>query len=181
VSGLALAAFVVVFARDQAFALLGKDATLTGRTRIWAGALRQIALRPALGFGYAAVWDDPSRWGPIHWIMKDAKYRPPHAHNSWIEIRLALGWTGLIPFLAVVGQAWAQALAAIYRGGQGGRGAWLAAPFLAVWTVQTLTESVALTYNEFTWVLLVAVAVGLGLPPRRAARAEGAGASMAAP
>ena len=179
VTGLALLAFVVVFAREQAFQLLGKDATLTGRTRIWTGALRQIALRPALGFGYASVWDDPSRWGPIHWIMKDAKYRPPHAHDAWIEIRLALGWTGMVPFLAFFLQAWAQGLAAIYRGGVAGRGAWLAAPFLAVWSVQSLTESVALTYNEFTWVLLVAIAVGLGLPRRRGE--AGAGASMAAP
>ena len=187
VSVLALVAFGVVFERDALFKLLGKDATLTGRTRIWAGALRQIALRPLLGFGYAAVWDDPSRWGPIHWIMKDAKYRPPHAHNSWIEIRLAMGWVGLAAFAAMFAQAWGRALVALYRGGVVGRGAWLAAPFLAVWTVQSLTESIALGYNDFTWVMLVAVACALGLPSprhgfqggRRAGR--DAAASMAAP
>ena len=180
VSVLALVAFLVVFQSDQMFRLLGKDATLTGRTRIWAGALRQIAQRPLLGFGYAAVWDDPSRWGPIHWIMKDAKYRPPHAHNSWIEIRLAMGWTGIAAFAALFVQAWGRALAALYRGGAAGRGAWLAAPFLAVWTVQSLTESIALGYNDFTWVMLVAIAAALGLPQRRTPGA-GEGSSMAEP
>ena len=178
VTALALAVFVSVFARDQLFQLLGKDATLTGRTRIWAGALRQIALRPLLGYGYAAVWDDPSLWGPIHWIIKDAKYRPPHAHDAWIEVRLGLGWVGLGAFAAFFAQAWARMIATLYHRGEGGRGAWLAAPFLAVWTVQSLTESLALGYNEFTWVTLVAVAAGLGRP--RGLRA-GSGASMAAP
>ncbi len=177
---LALVAFLIAFERDALFRLLGKDATLTGRTRIWAGALRQIAQRPLLGFGYAAVWDDPSRWGPIHWIMKDAKYRPPHAHNSWIEIRLALGWVGMAAFAAFFAQAWARAVAALFRGGAAGRGAWLAAPFLAVWTVQSLTESVALGYNDFTWVMLTAVAAALGRP-RPAPRGAAAGASIAAP
>ena len=184
VTVLALVAFLMLFERDQLFRLLGKDATLTGRTLIWAGALRQIDQHPLLGLGYAAVWDDPSVWGPIHWIMKDAKYRPPHAHNSWIEIRLALGWTGLACFAALFVQAWGRTLRALYRGGTAGRGAWLAAPFLAVWTLQSLTESIALGYNDFAWVMLVALVCALGRPrPLSSARGDAGrdGAIMAAP
>lgn len=39
--------------------LLGKDATLTGRTVLWDEALRLFAERPWLGLGYNSYWNSP--------------------------------------------------------------------------------------------------------------------------
>ncbi|HLY80706.1 MAG TPA: O-antigen ligase family protein, partial [Caulobacteraceae bacterium] len=64
VVALGAAAAVVFFASDVVFGLLGKDATLTGRTKIWAAVMRQIDERPWQGFGYAAIWDETGPWGP---------------------------------------------------------------------------------------------------------------------
>ncbi|KAK0340152.1 hypothetical protein LTR94_031690, partial [Friedmanniomyces endolithicus] len=39
---------------DVVLGLLGKDATLTGRTEIWSGIMQQMSEHPWRGFGYGA-------------------------------------------------------------------------------------------------------------------------------
>ena len=138
------------------FDLLGKDATLTGRTVIWDTVLRRIAERPVTGFGYGVVWTDATGWGPLAWIAKEAHFTPHHAHNSWLEAELDLGYAGvgLLALFAV------QTLVRVVRASEG---AWLAAPILAAFAVATLTETVTLNYNDFLWVIIPALAMRLGL------------------
>lgn len=138
------------------FDLLHKDITLTGRTEIWAAVLRRVAERPLTGFGYSVVWDDPSGWGPLAWIVKDTHFLPRHAHNSWLEAELELGVVG-VGLLALF------ALQAVWRLLRAGDGAWLAAPILAAFGVATLTETVALNYNDFVWVIVPALVIRLGM------------------
>jgi exopolysaccharide production protein ExoQ len=155
----ALAAFIML---DSAafFAILGKDATLTGRTQIWAGVMRQIQLRPWQGYGYFAVWDDASGWGPLAWIAHDARFTPHHAHNSWLEQWLGMGIFGLTAWALFYLQTVTTAIVSVYRH----PGAYLAFPFLVVYSLTTLTESVAVTYNDMRWVIFVCLAVRLALP-----------------
>lgn len=161
--GALAAAGIAIFAADAVFELLGKDATLTGRTKIWAAIWRQIQLRPWTGYGYEAVWDEAGPWGPLAWIVKQAGFRPQHAHNSWLEQWLGLGVFGLASFALLYLQALVLAAVAIFRD----KGALLAVPFLAVYTLVSLTESVAVVYHDFRWVLFVIVAVKLAWPDRR--------------
>ena len=149
-------------AADVAFAVLGKDATLTGRTNIWAGVLFEIHQRPLLGYGYGAVWDDKSGWGPVYWITKIAGFRAAHAHNSWLEQWLGLGVLGLCAWSLYFAQTLILAIVAVYRD----KGAYLALPFILVFGLVTLTESIAVVYNDFRWVMFVAVAVKLAYPDR---------------
>jgi exopolysaccharide production protein ExoQ len=148
-----------VLAADAVFEVLGKDATLTGRTEIWSAALRQIEERPWTGFGYEVVWDVTGPWSPYAWIARDAGFTPQHAHNSWLEQWLGLGVFGLIAFGLFYLQALTLTAAAVARHA----GAYLAAPFLAVYSLMTITESIAFTYNDLRWVLFVAVAARLTL------------------
>jgi O-antigen ligase len=145
-----------------AFAVLGKDATLTGRTNIWQGVLYEIHKRPLLGYGYGAVWDDRSGWGPVYWITKIAGFRAAHAHNSWLEQWLGLGIVGLIAWSLYFVQTLILAVIAVYRD----KGAYLALPFILVYGLVALTESIAVVYNDFRWVMFVAVAVKLAYSDR---------------
>ena len=158
---LLLAGFLLV-AADVFLGLLGKDATLTGRTKIWAAVIRQIELRPWTGYGYAAVWDDKTGWGPLAWITKDAGFKAGHAHNAWLEQWLGMGYVGLAAwglfFLQTVGAA----ILSAFRS----KGAYLALPFLVIYSLTTLTESFAVTYNDMRWVIFVALAVKLAMPDR---------------
>jgi exopolysaccharide production protein ExoQ len=156
-----LGAFIF-FASDVFFNLLGKDATFTGRTEIWAGIMRQIELRPWTGYGYAAVWSDTSGRGPFAWIVKDAGFTPQHAHNSWLEQWLGMGIIGLGAWGLFYLQTMTTAVLAVFRH----KGAYLTFPFMLIFTLISLTESIALTYNDFRWVLLVGFAVKLAYPDR---------------
>jgi exopolysaccharide production protein ExoQ len=175
-----LAAFLIL---DTAafFEILGKDSTLTGRTQIWSAVMRQIAERPWRGYGYFAVWDDTSGWGPIAWITHDAHFTPHHAHNSWLEQWLGMGIAGLALWGLFYLQTLTAALVAIYRhpGGQ------LALPFLLVYSLTSLTESIAVVYNDMRWVIFVALAVKLAWPdppePQAARRAPSATVTIRQP
>jgi len=163
VSALIVFGLAVVFASDTFFALLGKDATLTGRTVIWTSVLRVIHDRPWTGYGYAAVWTDETGWGPLAWIVKWSHFRPHHAHNSWLETWLGLGYPGLVLWAAVFLMTWGLAIYAVYRRA----GGYFALPFLVFYSLTTLTESVAFIYNDLYWLIFAAMAFKLALPERR--------------
>jgi O-antigen ligase len=71
--GVAAVIFILtsLYAPDVIFGVLGKDATLTGRTRIWGAVMRQIAERPLTGYGFGAVWTNTDRWSPIGQISRE--------------------------------------------------------------------------------------------------------------
>ena len=157
---LALVAGATIFASDAVFGLLGKDATLTGRTRIWSAVLRQIAERPWQGYGYGAIWTETDPYGPLARISQEAGFVAHHAHNAWLEQWLSMGVIGLAAWTGFFVQTFAANIWALYRR----RGAYLALPFFLVYALMTLTESVAVTYNDMRWVIFVALAVRLALP-----------------
>ncbi len=159
--GLALIILAVTFfvSPDTLLALLGRDATLSGRTKLWAAALKQVDLHPWTGFGYGAVWGDKSIWGPINWITKDAGFKNTGADDSWVEIALGVGYGGVILFALVMFGAWRRVLVAAFAS----RGGYVALPFLLVFTLTTLTESIALIFNALPWVMFTAIAVRLSL------------------
>ena len=150
----------LLVASDVVLAALGKDATLTGRTKIWAAVVRQIQERPWQGYGYGAVWDNLSPWAPLARIIKEAGFRPAHAHNSWLEPWLGLGVVGLGAWALYFIEVWTRALVALYRS----PGAYLAVPFLLVYSMTSLTESIALVFNDARWLIFVAIAVKLASP-----------------
>ncbi|MFN3514696.1 MAG: O-antigen ligase family protein [Phenylobacterium sp.] len=160
VFGAALLGGFMLVAADVFFELLGKDATLTGRTEIWEAAMRQIEKRPWTGYGYGVVWEVKGAWTPLAWIVKDANFTPIHAHSAWVEQWIGMGLPGLAAFALMYAQALILAAVAIFRD----RGAFLAVPFLIVYSLMSFTESIAVTYHDFRWALFVMIAVKLAYP-----------------
>jgi exopolysaccharide production protein ExoQ len=76
---------------------LNKDMTLTGRTDFWPMVIAKINQRPFLGYGVNGFWqpwrlgDNPA--GDI--IVAKTQFRPPHAHNGFLDLGLDLGWIGV--------------------------------------------------------------------------------------
>jgi len=157
-----LAAGVIILASGFVFELLGKDATLTGRTQIWTAIMMEVDKHPLLGHGYGTVWTDTGSWGPLPWIVKHAGFKPIHAHSSWMEMLLWLGWTGLIAWIVFYAQTMIAGIVSIFRD----KGAYLAFPFLLAYSMISITESVTLTYNDLRWVIFVAIACKLAYPDR---------------
>jgi len=165
VLGIAMLAGLMLFAADLFFEILGKDATLTGRTKIWSAAMRQIEARPWTGYGYGVVWETKGRWTPLAWIIRDAGFTPIHAHSAWIEQWLGLGVFGLAAFGMMFLQTAMLAILALFRS----PGAYLAVPLLIVYGLMSLTESIAVTYHDFRWAMFVMVATRLVWPDEKIA------------
>ena len=94
-----LTAMLLPVMQDLYSALLdasGRNATLTGRTLLWAWADRIIADRPLLGFGYEAFWVKGSPYPEAIWAQQGMDWRSGLSfHNQWYEIAVELGYIGL--------------------------------------------------------------------------------------
>lgn len=72
------------------------DISLTGRFTIWDRTIEQALLKPNLGFGFGVF--NSSQLDYI-WTQY---YRPPHAHNSFIQAFFDGGWVGVSLLCIVV-------------------------------------------------------------------------------
>jgi len=79
-------------------AAVGKDPTLTDRTKIWAFVL-SMHTNPLLGTGYESFWLGPR----LQWIWSNAGLGGlTEAHNGYIEMYLNLGLIGLFFLICVL-------------------------------------------------------------------------------
>jgi exopolysaccharide production protein ExoQ len=91
---------VAVVAPDTFLELIGKDPTLTGRTEIWEFVIRDISMKPLLGWGYFGFWQltNPAALeisNTVHWIV-------PNAHNGLLELLLNVGALGTALFVFIL-------------------------------------------------------------------------------
>jgi O-antigen ligase len=75
--------------------LLPIDTTFTGRSDIWEFAISSLALRPFLGYGFAAFWGT----GSIEKLVKSDQFEwaasASHSHNGYLDTALTMGYPGL--------------------------------------------------------------------------------------
>lgn len=94
---------------NRIFALVHRDATLTGRVGLWSFLLHDVvSQRPWLGHGFGAIWSSEAfrvstqlrlGWG----------YPVDIADNGFIDILLHIGALGLLVFLGVLLLVWVRA------------------------------------------------------------------------
>ncbi|MEQ8405239.1 MAG: O-antigen ligase family protein [Oceanicaulis sp.] len=129
---------------------LGRDATLTGRTEIWAVLTGQIAERPLTGYGYGVFWEVED--GPAFWVRQATAWPVPTAHNAWLETALAIGVPATLFAFAVILTGLAISARRLFAGFS----AYWALPFLTSWLVVSLSESNLLEQNGLVWLLVSA-------------------------
>ena len=83
---------VAVIAPDRFLVLIGKDPTLTGRSFIWAYVIKDIWVKPWLGWGYFGFWQLSNPYALE--INKFMQWVVPHAHNGLLESLLNVGIAG---------------------------------------------------------------------------------------
>jgi exopolysaccharide production protein ExoQ len=76
---------------EYILALVGKDSSLTGRTSIWLALLPTIEDNLVLGVGYSAFWPNAGQYFQDYWLTE-----LNHAHNTYIELVVDLGFAGFI-------------------------------------------------------------------------------------
>jgi len=156
--GVVTLALGVIFASDI-LALLGRDATLTGRSDIWREVWRAILKRPLLGYGFSAFWIGLK--GEAFNVITMLGFVVLHAHNGFLEIMLELGGTGLAIFVLSYLRACYLALRLI-RSKYIEQAVWpIFVLFLIV--LSNMDENSLLIYNGIFWVLYVIALVDLEL------------------
>lgn len=98
----ALTGLTVVLARSSVLKLLGRDATLRGRTAVWSEALGIWRHHALLGIGLGPFWGTPAATHlnlVVGWI-------PTSSHNGYIEAMLDLGIVGVSFLLAIFAVAY---------------------------------------------------------------------------
>ncbi|MGA2114622.1 MAG: O-antigen ligase family protein [Bryobacteraceae bacterium] len=144
-------------------AVVGRDATLTGRDELWAAVLAAISRRPWLGDGYSAVWwQAHSAVGAF--IVQQVGWATPHSHNGLLDLTLDLGVVGAILFLAGYFKYIGKGIAASRL--VGSKEELWPLLYLLFLFCYNLDESSLLRINAIFWVLYVSAAVSLSLRPR---------------
>lgn len=142
---------------EGVFGLLGKDATLTGRTDLWPSLLEMWQEQPILGYGYSGFW---AGWdGPSAEIWKEFFWHPRHAHNGFLQVLLELGVVGVGLFMLRFIAAFPTAIAWV-RSTKQAADLWplIYLPFMFL---SNIAESVVLAQNNIFWILYVALLCSL--------------------
>jgi O-antigen ligase len=92
---------VIVLQPGFLISLLGKDATLTGRTEIWEAVLGSIAKQPLFGYGYQAFWLGFK--GESYRIILTVTWALGQAQNGFLDVTLQMGVIGLTVVLLLFG------------------------------------------------------------------------------
>ncbi len=87
---------------DSVLALLGKDASLTGRTELWESALNLIQQRPVLGLGFNAFWHIGNPEAERLWYLSHVEPGSGfNFHNLYLNTAVELGLAGVLALISL--------------------------------------------------------------------------------
>jgi O-antigen ligase len=127
---------------------VGRDATLTGRTEIWAGLLPDLMRQPFLGYGFSGFWN----------AQRSLEHQIGEAHNGYLDVCLQLGFIGFLVMtvflLSCIGKA-ARRLRSDFDWGS------LSLCFVMMMAIVNIAESAIDSFNRqmMAMVLLLSISV----------------------
>jgi O-antigen ligase len=138
---------------DTIFGLVGKDATLTGRSELWPVVLEMIGKKPWLGYGYGAFWLKTSS-SEYSIVLQAVEWDVPNAHNGFLDLWLGLGLLGVLVFLIGFVINLLRAIYLIRLNQNQKENVWLLL-YITFIILSNLTETTLLVENSIEWVLYV--------------------------
>jgi O-antigen ligase len=140
---------------DAVFGIVGREATLTGRTDMWADLLKEPINR-VLGKGYHSFWLGPG----AERMWEKYYFHPTQAHNGYLETYLNGGLVGVCLLMAMIVSTARRVKEEVLLGDRFGM---LLFSFLVVIVFYNWTEATLGGVNVFWMIVLVAA---LHYPPR---------------
>ncbi|HTW86146.1 MAG TPA: O-antigen ligase family protein [Candidatus Sulfotelmatobacter sp.] len=154
--------------QNPVFALLGRDATLTGRLEIWTHVVQAIAAHPLVGYGYDVFWEPGGSF--LQFNPGTSGWRPFHAHDGYLELALDLGLVGLAMMVVVLGQSARAGWRFVMRRYTFDRACPLAA--LAFFVTLNISEAYIAKYNDFDWIVFLTFFLFTLLPETASSTAQ---------
>lgn len=140
---------VIVYQYQSLLVFLGRDATLTGRTTIWDGAIEAVTKHPVLGYGYSSFWLGLK--GESANVVLAARWLIPSAHNGFLDVWLQLGGVGLALFLFTLYQGCSAAVWCLRHVGR--EASEWAAGIMILTIAYNLDETSIMISRELLWVM----------------------------
>jgi exopolysaccharide production protein ExoQ len=140
--------------------LLNRDVTLTGRAELWNAVMEMIGQQPWFGYGYGGFWLGME--GPSAYIWTLVGWKPPHAHNEFLDVMLDLGLLGLAPFALLLASSFVRAIAVALR--RTARDQLFPLLFITFILLLSLAESRLLGRNSIYWVTFSALTIMITQP-----------------
>jgi exopolysaccharide production protein ExoQ len=134
--------------------LLGRDATLTGRTMIWAVVEPYIRTRPWTGYGWGALWTKDSLMTRVMWSR--AGFQFPHAHNAYLDVLVQCGIVGLVLIMLTCAAVLVKALVGVISGRDG---VWPTWPMVTIICLLLYAISEQSYMGYFGWLVVVLASV----------------------
>ena len=143
----------------ELFAATGKDATLTGRTELWAIASDLISHNPISGYGYGAFWVN-ERFAPQHFEVLRAGSSAPSFHNFIADVGVGTGLIGIAAILALILTTLSRAFRVWRASGSAMSVCWLVLSILPINV--GLVEPFLYRQHEFmlSWMIMLGVSLG---------------------
>jgi len=126
---------------------LGRDATFTGRTEIWAAVI-PLCPNPLIGAGFESFWNSFGRDVPG---LSEVQRGLNSAHDGYIEVYLNLGVLGVSLIVLLLGSGYRKACASFRNSSEIGG---LALAYVATSLIYSVTEA-GFRIMTPTWFLLL--------------------------
>jgi O-antigen ligase len=137
-AGSGIVVIVAVATRAWVTELLGRSPTFSGRTEIWAELIEAWQRRPIGGFGWMAVWFDPTLRAALVERRRDVY----EAHSGYLEVLVGAGAVGAVALVAVIVVAVMGAVGRVRSSSSPGRDP------IALWCVMAMSFVLAANLGE---------------------------------
>jgi exopolysaccharide production protein ExoQ len=154
-------ALAVTYGWTAILEALGRDPTLTGRTKLWDWAIDANSGREWLGSGYRSFWINANTkyffevfaWSQGPEGRSESFAGPEHAHNGFVDTYLELGLLGVTALALMVISALAVLRRAFLSGDS--KVGFIFAVILSFLLIYSITERSILQQSEDLWFLFI--------------------------
>jgi exopolysaccharide production protein ExoQ len=137
-AGSGIVVIIAVATRAWLTELLGRSPTFSGRTEIWAEVIEAWQRRPIGGFGWMAVWFDPT----LRTGLVERRRDVYEAHSGYVEVLVGAGAVGAVALAAVIVVAIMGAVGRVRSSSSPGRDP------IALWCVMAMSFVLAANLGE---------------------------------
>jgi len=152
----ALASITIVALVEPILALLGRDATMSGRWRLWEVALAEGLRQPLLGAGFRTFWLEEGPGGRVMKLVSWGEGNIGNGHNAYLDLWLELGMAGVMSYLVLLKEATSRVITLI--GQSDPLGVWLAVLLVHI-SAYAATERVLLEHSDLSWLLFMVLLI----------------------
>jgi O-antigen ligase len=147
-----LITLTVVALAEPILAVLGRDATLSGRSRLWELALAEGLRQPLLGAGFRTFWLEEGPGGRAMGLVSWGEANIGNGHNAYLDLWLELGLAGVMAYFLLLKQTMSRLVTLIGQSDSLGVGLGVLLVHISTYAV---TERVLLEHSDLSWLLFM--------------------------